>query len=58
MALHNDCMKCHGEVVMALLEKSADVNLESNFNEMPLFHAPLKGRRDIAAIILLNGAIE
>jgi ankyrin repeat protein len=46
------------DMVRLLLERGANVNTEGGTTNVPLFEAILKGRRDIARLLLMYGAVD
>lgn len=55
-ALHHACWKGDKEKVNRLLEKGANVNPITTFNNTPLHKAALKGHLEIAQLLLKHGA--
>ncbi|EAY22658.1 hypothetical protein TVAG_475860 [Trichomonas vaginalis G3] len=55
-SLHNACHGGSLAVVKYLVEKGADVNLQNDFKEIPLFYACYYGRYDCAEFLLDHGS--
>ena len=56
--LHWACQEGHAEVVMALLEKGADVDAKNNDGYTPLHCVCWNGHHDIAAMRGAKGTVE